>query len=302
MVDKNWLKIIIICDPVLIESVSDFLIGVVGAGVETGAPDELSFGTINCYVETPGLDQKEIDGILDKVAAYVDEMATIFEVDSAEIRSEIIAEDDWGKRWKEHFKPFAIVPNLVISPTWETYLPLPDEKVISMDPGMAFGTGHHATTSLALEFLEDSLEKKRGASVLDVGTGTGILGMAAIHFGAKDVMGIDNDPDAIAAAAGNIAHNFMQDRMQVGLESIERLECQYEIVVANIVHNVLVSMVRDLQRVTMEGGTLILSGLLAGEQVQSIVDKFGQHGFTCQNQTGRLEWAALRFTKESNES
>ncbi len=123
----------------------------------------------------------------------------------------MIDEEDWGKNWKDHFKPFTIVPGLVIAPTWEEYQPAAGEAVITMDPGMAFGTGHHATTSLSLELIRRTLVENGGQRLLDVGTGTGILGMAALLFGAKDVLGLDNDPEAVSAAEENVRRNSLQD-------------------------------------------------------------------------------------------
>jgi len=188
------LKITIKTDPRLVESISDFLVGVIEAGVETGAQDELLYGTVNGYIQKANMNPGEVNDILARVASYLTELADIFGVAHPTLSSTMIDEEDWGKSWKEHFKPFTIVPGLVIAPTWEEYSPAAGESVITMDPGMAFGTGHHATTSLSLNFIRDTLAGSIGMRLLDVGTGTGILGMAAVLFGAEDGLGIDNDP------------------------------------------------------------------------------------------------------------
>ena len=107
---------------------------------------------------------------------------------------EILEDQDWSETWKVHFKPFAIVPGLVIAPTWEQYETASDEQVIMMDPGMAFGTGHHETTRLCLELLRESEPICSGCTMRDVCTGTGILAMVALLFGARRAIGIDNDP------------------------------------------------------------------------------------------------------------
>lgn len=297
MAEKKWLKITFESDPVLVESLCDFLIGVIGAGVETGAMDEASYGTINCYLEDPDLDQKAVSEILGKISDYVVELAGIFKVTVPAFTFETLGDEDWGKRWKEHFKPFAIVPDLIISPTWEKYESLPGEKVIVMDPGMAFGTGHHATTTLSLKLLSDSLSKNEDVSLLDIGTGTGVLGMAAVYFGAKTVLGIDNDPEAVSAAKENVLRNDMQTIMQVSLEPLDALEGGFFVVVANIVHDVLVGMVEDIERVTAEGGRLILSGILVGEQADNIINLYGKYGFVLEEKLTQQEWAALRMRK-----
>lgn len=298
MADNKWLKITIKTDPLLVESISDFLVGVIEAGVETGARDELSFGTVNGYLQKANLTQEEVDDILVQVSSYLDELAAIFNVPKPVFSSVMIDEEDWGRNWKEHFKPFAIVPGLVIAPTWEEYRPAAGEVVITMDPGMAFGTGHHATTSLSLDFIQETLAGNGGQRLLDVGTGTGILGMAARLFGASDVLGLDNDPEAVSAAEENVRRNSLQDHMRISLAGLASLEEPYEVVVANIVHDVLISMASDLTRLTIEGGTLILSGILAGEQVANIIAVFTAKGFQLSGQKSRQEWAALRFRKE----
>lgn len=297
MISNKWLKITIETDPLLVEPISDFLVGVIDAGVETGARDELLFGTVNGYVQRANLDTDEVDDILARVRSYLTELARIFSVEEPSLSSTMIEEEDWGKSWKEHFKPFAIVPGLVIAPTWEEYRPAKGEKVITMDPGMAFGTGHHATTSLSLDFIRETLSEHGGVRLLDVGTGTGILGMAAVLYGAEEVLGIDNDPEAVSAAEENVRRNSLQDHMQISLTPLSSLDEPYEIVVANIVHDVLISMSDDLVRLTTDGGTLILSGLLTGEQVANIINVFTAKGCHLSGKDGRQEWSALRFLK-----
>jgi ribosomal protein L11 methyltransferase len=166
-----------------------------------------------------------------------------------------------------------------------------------MDPGMAFGTGHHATTSLTLEFIRDTLTGTKGKCLLDVGTGTGILGMAGVLFNAAEVKATDNDPDAVAAAKENVVFNKMQERMDVSLSSLTELTEPYDIVVANIVHDVLISMADDLIRLTKKGGHLILSGLLADGQLANINRVFSDKGLRPAGESIRAEWSAIRFVK-----
>ncbi len=294
---NKWLKITIKTDPLLVESISDFLVGVLEAGVESGARDEILYGTVNAYMQKANLPQDEVENILRQVATYLSELAGIFNVQEPILSSTMIDEEDWGKSWKEHFKPFAIVPGLVIAPTWEEYRPAAGEVVIVMDPGMAFGTGHHATTSLSVNFIRQTLLKSAGQRLLDVGTGTGILGMAALLFGAGDVLGIDNDPEAVIAAEQNVRRNALQDRMQVSLAPLSSLQEPFTIVVANIVHDVLVGMADDLARLTADGGTLILAGILAGEQTGNIIEVFTARGFCLSDEKSAQEWTALRFIK-----
>lgn len=300
MVKKTWLQVTVAADPALIEPVSDFLIGVLDAGVEAAAIDEPDYGTINGYIQDPDPDPAEVKRVLDQVSSYLAELKHIFNVPAPQLSSKIIEDEDWGKSWKEHFKPFTIVPGLVIVPTWEEYEPKDDEAVITMDPGMAFGTGHHATTSLTLEFIRESLVETTGKRLLDVGTGTGILGMAGLLFNAEYVKATDNDPDAVDAAKENVVFNGLQGKMDVSLASLSEITETYDVVIANIVHDVLISMADDLIRLTKRGGYLILSGLLAEKQVANISHVFCGKGLTSAGEKNRGEWAAIRFVKNSS--
>ncbi len=295
---KEWLKVQIKTEPVLIEPISDFLIGIIGAGVETGARGEDSYGIVTGYVAQSDLDQEAIDILLDKLFSFLQELALLFNVAEPVLTSTMILDEDWGRSWKEHFKPFPIVPGLIISPTWEEYQKAPGEMLLEMDPGMAFGTGHHATTSLSLALLKgvlatDTIKRK----ILDVGTGTGILGMAAVLFGSGEVLGIDNDPDAVKAAEENVVRNGLQKSMQVSLAPLSALAGEYQVVVANIVHDILLDLSTDLTRLTADNGVLILSGILVGEQVESVVARFVERGFVLKKEKARGEWVALMFAK-----
>ena len=151
---KKWLKITVVTSPAVCDSLADFAIGAMGGAVETEIVDEHTTGVVRLYFEKENPSEEDIDATLRQLGEYVDELAVIFKCERAKITQELIEEEDWGKKWKEHFTPFFITPTTVIAPTWEEYVPAGDEKVIVMDPGMAFGTGHHATTSLALEMVE----------------------------------------------------------------------------------------------------------------------------------------------------
>ena len=296
-VPSCWLKVTVNSDPVLVDALSDFLVGVTGAGVEIVVDDSLLYTKINAFLEKRNPDESEMVQILEQISGYARELADIFQVPVPEIESSVIEEEDWGTTWKEHFKPFAIIPGLVIKPTWEEYRTGLDEKIIEMDPGMAFGTGHHATTTLSLSLLRAVLLNMTAASVLDVGTGTGILGMAAALFGADRVEAIDNDPEAIAAASENVRRNGLAEKMSVGLTPLSTLQGPFSVVVANIIHNVLLVLSDDLDRLTAAGGKLILSGILTGEQSDTIIKHFSKKGLCLATHLQKKEWSALLFEK-----
>jgi len=294
---NRWLKFTIACNPLLVEPIGDFLVGVLEAGVETGAADEADFGTLSCYLGKANPEPQEVADTIARLSTHLEHLAEVFKVEVPILTTTFFEEEDWSSTWKEHFKPFVIIPGLVIAPTWEQYAAQPGEAVITMDPGMAFGTGHHATTSLSLELLHRTLNTGSAMHVLDVGTGTGILGMAALLFGAKSCLGLDNDPEAVSAAVENVRRNHLDDRMQVSLQPLGEQTGCYQVVVANIVHDVLLDLAPDLTRLTDGGGYLILSGILAGEQVASIENHFSARGFTLLDRQTRQEWAALRFCR-----
>lgn len=297
MTEKSWLKLTIKSDPQLLDPISDFLVGCFESGVESAAMDEPGYGTLQCYIEDSDPDPAQVEEILLKVSAYLRELSEIFLVQMPALSHEMIGDQDWGKNWKRFFKPFHIVDDLVIVPTWEKYSPNNGESVITMDPGMAFGTGHHSTTSLCLESIRDTLRGKKDRTVLDVGTGTGILAMAAIRYGALRAMGIDNDPEAVDAAKENVKLNGMQDTIEITDTKIGTLPEQYDVVVANIVHDVLIDLAGGLAQVITEGGTLILSGIFAGEQCNNIQKVFTGKGLRFVRKMERKKWSVVLFIK-----
>ena len=294
---RRWLKVSITTDPVLIEAIEDFMVGISGAGVELSVDQPGNQALINAWFDKGQGEQVETDLILHQLSTYLQELADIFEVAAPSIESTFIKDEDWSATWKEHFKPFAIIPGLIIAPTWEPYEAREQEQVIVMDPGMAFGTGHHATTSLSLQLLREALAGRPDSSVLDVGTGTGILAMAAGLFGASRVMAIDNDPEAVAAARENRDRNELQQIMEVADTPLASLTTPFSLVIANIVHDVLLELAPDLGRLTADGGQLILSGILGGQQVTNIISCFIDLEFSLQRQEEKKEWTALLFLK-----
>ncbi len=297
MEKKNWLKIVITADPQLAEPLSDFLVGIVGAGVEMGAEGEANYGTVTAWYNEEDPTAQERDELLARLRSHIAELEAALGIAGAEISWEMVADQDWGASWKKYFTPFEVISGLVIVPGWEHYSPQPGEQILTMDPGMAFGTGHHDTTGFSLEFLRKALEEKGGQSVLDVGTGTGILGMGALLFGAEKVMAIDNDPDAVAAAKENVAQNSMAAKMEVTATPLAEVEGVYHIVVANIIHDVLISLAEDLTARLAAGGSLILSGILKGAQAENIGNFFMERGYSLQEMQQGEEWAALWLRK-----
>jgi ribosomal protein L11 methyltransferase len=295
-----WLKASIVMNPILEEAVVDFLTGVMGAGVEQSISSPGSDICLNVYLEEKSPDEGERLQLRNTLAAQLRELAAIFQVSEPQISWERLEDQDWSSNWKKHFKPFVITPGLVIAPTWEEYKGGKTEQIIVMDPGMAFGTGHHASTSLVLHIIRKILAGETKERVLDVGCGTGILGMGAALFGARHVLGIDNDPEAVLAATDNAALNRLDSVMEISSTPLQELDEPFDLVVANIIHDVLLSMAVDLWRLTKNGGSLVLSGILHGEQEASIIRSFEETGFSYTGSEQKEEWVALHFIKISD--
>lgn len=178
-------------------------------------------------------------------------------------RIDEVVGDAWRDEWKKHFEPFRIAGGLVVSPPWRPYVPGPDEKVIVLEPGRAFGTGLHETTRLVAGALVAHARSFAGRSVLDVGCGSGILSLVALALGADHALAIDVDPEAVLAARENAARNSVGSRLRAETIPLASVDERYAAVVANIEANTLEAIAGDLVRVVEPGGLLVLSGILA---------------------------------------
>lgn len=212
---------------------------------------------------------------------------------------ERVAPQDWNAAWKRQFEPFQVSPRLWIVPTWHD---VPDvrgaERVIRMDPGMAFGTGTHFTTAGCLRMLDDLLAAGHPMpSVLDVGTGTGVLAIGALLLGAERAVGLDTSADAVAATVENAALNGVGDRLEAHHGPLGTLPPgTYPVIVANLLAPLLVRLARDLERRMAPGGLLIVSGLLR-EQEDKVEAALSAAGLRRTAEITDDDWAVLRFER-----
>lgn len=202
-----------------------------------------------------------------------------------------VREQDWANAWKAHFHTQKVGRRLVIRPSWERYVPEREDIIIVVDPGMAFGTGTHPTTVLCLEALENLTPA--GGTVLDLGTGSGILAVAAAHLGADRVDALDIDPVAVRVARENVRRNGVADRVRVSEGEISGCpDGAYDLVVANITADVLAGLTFEFRRVLRPGGILLLSGIIpAGEE--KVRGALEEAGFSVADQKEREGWLAL---------
>ncbi len=205
-------------------------------------------------------------------------------------RLEEIVGDAWRDAWKEHFRPFAITTSIVIRPPWEAYAEKPGEEVLVLEPGRAFGTGLHETTSLVAGALETRKNELVGKTVLDVGCGSGILALVALTLGAQRARAIDVDADAALVAQENATRNGLDERLDADSSPIESIGGTYPVVVANIEARVLIPMMPELTKRVARGGLLVLSGILA-PQKDDVCQAYAS--FTLEDAPAKGEWVAL---------
>lgn len=203
-----------------------------------------------------------------------------------------IDEQDWAHSWKAYFWPQKISSHIVVKPTWREYKADPDDLVIELDPGMAFGTGTHPTTALCLTMIEKYL--REGDSFLDVGTGSGILMIAAAKLGAGRLCGIDKDEVAVNIAAKNFELNNVNPkifRLMTGNLGNEVRE-SYDFIAANIFTQVILELLQDIPRLLKAGGVLVCSGIIA-ENKNSVLPVMDDLGFEILETAEKEEWVAI---------
>lgn len=217
-----------------------------------------------------------------------------------EITISEVAESDWATAWKQYYHPVRVTRFLTIVPSWETYKPeFADEKIIELDPGMAFGTGTHPTTRLSLQALETFL--RGGETILDVGTGSGVLSIASKHLGAKSVFAYDLDEVAVAAAKENIDLNPVAQDVHVSANDLlQNVNQAADVVVANILADIILRLIKDAWRVLHKGGLFIVSGIIEDKKGEVLEGMFSQ-GFEWLQTFQEKDWVAMVFRKPVEE-
>jgi ribosomal protein L11 methyltransferase len=199
-------------------------------------------------------------------AAEAKRVARALEKRSYRVTVDAVVGDEWRDAWKAHFKPKRVGQRLVVRPSWEPFKPLSDDVVVTIDPGRAFGSGLHETTRLVLREIDRRV--RGGESVLDVGTGSGILSVAAVLLGARSAVAIDNDPDAVEVTMENASRNGVEHAIHASTKSLSAIRDKFDLVVANIEARVLIPMAPLLRSRVERTGVLVLSGLLRGQEAE----------------------------------
>ncbi|MBR2850695.1 MAG: 50S ribosomal protein L11 methyltransferase [Clostridia bacterium] len=222
--------------------------------------------------------------------------------DSLGIKAEIsvsgVNEEDWANSWKAYYKPIKIGEKIVIVPAWEKYSASPEEIVVRMDPGMAFGTGTHETTRLVIKLLEKYV--KNGARVADVGCGSGILAICASKLGAGECKAYDIDPVAVKVANENIKDSGLTNvtcEVSDLLKQVDRSGGAYDVICANIVADIIIRMMPDVGALMDENSVILASGIIV-ERSEDVISGFEQHGFKIVERIDENGWCALAVMKK----
>ena len=222
-----------------------------------------------------------------------------------ELTTRIVHESDWAEAWKAYFPVLRIGRRIVIRPTWRRHHRVADDVVLALDPGMAFGTGLHPTTRLCLAALErvaDAGTLAHGtaadgtARVLDVGTGSGILAIAAGLFGSGELVGVDTDPIAVEASSANARRNRLTRRLEVRTGSLPTGSGPFDVVLANLIASLLVALAEHLRDELRPGGILIASGIYH-EREPEVRAAFAEVGLEIVERTVEGDWIALTATR-----
>lgn len=219
----------------------------------------------------------DIGPLIDRIRSSVHGLSEFgLDIGKAKVIIERVHDEDWANQWRENYKPLRITPNMVIKPSWKQLASRDGDIVIEMDPGMAFGSGAHFTTKSCLILLEKYMT--RGHSVLDVGTGSGVLAIAAAKLGAREVVALDVDSVAVQVATENIQTNNVGNTVQVIYGSPIDIELgKYDVIVTNIIAEVIVELFPCLCRHLEKGGIFIGAGIIPERlgKVMKVLEKQG---------------------------
>ncbi|MBI5047515.1 MAG: 50S ribosomal protein L11 methyltransferase [Deltaproteobacteria bacterium] len=208
---------------------------------------------------------------------------------------------DWLSKWKEHIKPIRISQRIVIKPTWKKVASRAGSIIIEIDPGMAFGTGSHASTMMCLKAADKLSNVVKGNSVLDVGTGSGILAITAAKLGAKKVVGLDTDPEALNVARANVGLNHAGKKVTITAKPLEKVKNRFSVIFANIIAEELIKIAGLLKARMMNNGFLILSGILK-ERVKEVEIVYKKLALRLFKVYAKGEWVCLVFCKQDRKS
>lgn len=301
-----WLELTVECDTEAVEPVSElfarygFNQGVVIEEPFTQEPDGDNLAVdrsrpvvVRTFLAAPDVDPHTVEEIRRALWA-LGQLRHVGDLAVTERQ-----EEDWANAWKRHYQIHRIGRRVTVRAPWHDPEPSATDVTIVLDPGMAFGTGLHASTRLCLLALEDEIERRPGLALLDVGTGSGILAIAALALGAERVDAVDIEPVAVRSARENAARNGVADRLRVELGSVgvdQPFTGEYPLVLANIIARVLIDVAPALARTVATDGTLILSGIIEGRE-PAVRQAFDGEGLRYDRRDQEEDWVSLVYRR-----
>lgn len=262
--------------------------------IDESAVKDTGEALVKCYfsAETAAEDERAVREELEEMRARGEGYLSFGTLETSRREAE---SDEWAEIWKKHFRPLHIGSRIVVRPVWVDYAPAAGEEVVLLDSNMAFGTGEHETTSMCLELLQEYL--RAGDTVVDVGCGSGILGISAVKLGAKFAYMTDIDYVAVRSAEHNAALNGVAERVKIALSDLlENADVRGEVMTANITADILCRLAESIPKNLKEGGTLILSGIIE-PKLEQVVSAYVGIGLKLVKQIKKGEWFALAMRK-----
>ena len=233
--------------------------------------------------------EEDIDSILSFLKKNIEKKGL------GEINTKEIEDEDYLNNWKKYFKPFKIGKNIIIKPSWENYEEKKEDIIIDIDPGMAFGTGTHETTSLCIEALEKYI--KSGDTVFDIGCGSGILSIVSAKLGAKKIVAIDLDPLCVKISKVNILKNNLQDIIEVKKgDLLQVLKGKADVIVSNIIAEVILTMTDEIKNYLKDGGIFISSGIILNKR-DMVLQALDKNDFKIEEIKTQGEWVSIISVK-----
>ena len=299
-----WLELSVEADIEAVETISEILARVAIGGTTVEPAFELVDEGLGAQVDVtrpavvrgyvPARDASAAEAAAAEVGEALGHLQAFGLRPIGELRTRIVHEANWAEAWKAHFPVMRIGRRLVIRPTWRRHRSAPDDVVLALDPGMAFGTGLHPTTRLCLTALESIADRGRlgAARVLDVGCGSGILAIAALRLGAERAVGLDTDPIAIEATRANARRNRVARRLRADLGSLPSGRGPFDVVLANLIAGLLVPLAPLLRDEVAPGGLLLASGIFIDREAE-VRGAFEAAGLVVDERAVEGDWVAL---------
>jgi ribosomal protein L11 methyltransferase len=279
------------------DAVGELLASVLGGGAATYYDLEKQFSLVSVFLEqgtfAPLAARREIAAGLKRIAGFG------LKTGAGKIEIAKVKREDWAESWKRHFHPIEIGKTLLVKPSWSKKRPAKNQAVVILDPGLSFGTGQHPTTSFCLDQIARGRENRTQLSAfLDIGTGSGILAIAAAKLGYAPVHAFDFDPDSVRVAKENLRENRVTAQVKLTRGDVTQLPLkparQFDLVCANLISNLLIAERRRIVNRVKRGGTLVLAGILAVEFVE-VERAFADLGLKLMASRVENEWRSGAF-------